>query len=59
MTKCNFNRLLSENVQFCLSLKCLVDSGADLLKYPQLFEDLCDRSDALLKEHNLKEFITS
>lgn len=53
MTKCNLTKLLSENVLFCLSLKCLVDSGANLMDHPAMFEELCNRSDALLKEHNL------
>lgn len=56
MTKSDFNKLLKQNVQFCLSIKALVESGADLNDHRQMLEELCDRSDALLKGYQLKGF---
>ena len=56
MTKSDLTKLLKQNVSFCLSLKALVESGADLNEHPSVLEELCDRSDALLKGHTMKGF---
>ena len=56
MTKSDFTKLLEQNVQFCIALNALVESGADLNDHRQMLEELCDRSDALLKGYQLKGF---
>lgn len=45
-------RELEKNVQFCLSLKSLIDSGCSIQTLSTLAEELCDNSENLLHRSN-------